>query len=120
MEANRALISPRHRCDLESLTKRSFVLRAPDYFLNDDPAPGFATGFGDLSLGFKQQPGPTRGGADLTLRSYRFVSLPTGANPGDGSKSRRACAAAARAPPGLFSCGGLAYRYQGMLMTMMR
>jgi hypothetical protein len=33
MEANRALISPRHQCDLESLTKPSFVLRPRTTFL---------------------------------------------------------------------------------------
>jgi hypothetical protein len=30
-------------------------------------ASGFATGFGDLSLGLKQQLGPTRGGFDVSL-----------------------------------------------------
>src|ERR1700739_1774668 len=33
---------------------------APDYFNNGETASGFANGFGDLSLGFKQQLGPTR------------------------------------------------------------
>src|ERR1700730_1300705 len=50
----------------------------PDYFFNDDTASGFANGFGDLSLGFKQQLGPTRGGFNVSL--IPSVSLPTGAN----------------------------------------
>ena len=49
----------------------------PDYFYNDDTASGFANGFGDLSLGFKQQLGPTRGGFGISL--IPSVSLPTGA-----------------------------------------
>jgi hypothetical protein len=49
----------------------------PDYFQNAGTASGFATGLGDLSLGFKQQLGPTRGGFDLSL--IPSVSFPTGA-----------------------------------------
>jgi hypothetical protein len=49
----------------------------PDYFHNDDTASGFASGAGDLILGFKQQLGPTRGGFDVSL--IPFVSFPTGA-----------------------------------------
>jgi hypothetical protein len=49
----------------------------PDYFYNDDTASGYTNGFGDLSLGFKQQLGPTHG-FDLSL--IPSVSLPTGAN----------------------------------------
>jgi Putative MetA-pathway of phenol degradation len=50
----------------------------PDYFQNDDTSSGFASGFGDLSLGFKQQLGPTRGGFDVSV--IPSVSFPTGAN----------------------------------------
>lgn len=59
--------------------KTELRLTVPDYFFNDDTASGFASGFADLSLGFKQQLGPTRGGFDVSLISS--VSLPTGANP---------------------------------------
>jgi hypothetical protein len=48
-----------------------------DYFNNDDTGSGFANGFGDLSLGFKQQLGPRRG-FDVSL--IPSVSLTTGAN----------------------------------------
>ena len=58
--------------------KTEFRLGAPDYFFNDDTASGFANGFGDLSVGFKQQLGPTRGGFDVSL--IPSVSFPTGAN----------------------------------------
>jgi len=51
---------------------------APDYFFNDDTASGFANGLDDLSVGFKQQLGPTRGGFDVSL--IPSVSFPTGAN----------------------------------------
>jgi hypothetical protein len=59
-------------------SKTEFRLAAPDYFFNDNTASGFATGIGDLSLGFKQQLGPTRGGFDVSL--IPSISLPTGAN----------------------------------------
>jgi Putative MetA-pathway of phenol degradation len=49
----------------------------PDYFHNDDTASGFANGFTDLSLGFKQQLGPTWAGFDVSL--IPSVSLPSGA-----------------------------------------
>ena len=58
--------------------KAGLRLAAPGYFFNDDTASGVATGLGDLSPGFKQQLGPTRGGFDVSLISS--VSLPTGAN----------------------------------------
>jgi Putative MetA-pathway of phenol degradation len=58
--------------------KTELRLAAPDYFYNDDTASGFTNGFGDLSLGFKQQLGPTRGGFDVSL--IPSVSLPSGAN----------------------------------------
>jgi Putative MetA-pathway of phenol degradation len=50
---------------------------APDYFVNDDTASGFVNGFGDLTVGLKQQLGPTRGGFDVSL--IPSVSFPTGA-----------------------------------------
>jgi hypothetical protein len=53
-------------------------LGIPDYFYNDETTAGFANGFGDLSVGFKQQLGPTWGGFDVSL--IPSVSLPTGAN----------------------------------------
>jgi hypothetical protein len=59
-------------------SKTELRLAAPDYFLNDDTASGFATGLSDLSLGFKQQLGPTRGGFDVSFTPS--ISLPTGAN----------------------------------------
>jgi hypothetical protein len=58
--------------------KTELRLAAPDYSYNDDTVSGFANGFGDLSLGFKQQLGPTRGGFDVSL--ILSVSLPTGEN----------------------------------------
>jgi hypothetical protein len=58
--------------------KTELRLGVPDYFYQDDTASGFANGFGDLSLGFKQQIGPTPGNFDLSL--IPSVSLPTGAN----------------------------------------
>ena len=64
------------RFGIASKTELRFA--APDYFFNDDTASGFASGFADLSLGFKQQLGPTRGGFDVSL--IPSVSLPTGAN----------------------------------------
>jgi hypothetical protein len=48
----------------------------PDYFYNEDTPSGFASGFGDLSLGIKQQLGP-RAGFNLSL--IPSISLPTGA-----------------------------------------
>ena len=57
--------------------KTELRLGVPDYFFNDNTASGFASGFGDMSLGFKQQLGPTHG-FDVSL--IPSVSLPTGAN----------------------------------------
>jgi hypothetical protein len=59
-------------------SKTELRIGVPDYFYNDDTAPAFGSGFGDLSLGFKQQLGPTRGGFDVSL--IPSVSFPTGAN----------------------------------------
>jgi hypothetical protein len=64
------------RFGIASKTELRFAV--PDYFFNDDTASGFANGFGDLSLGFKQQLGPTRGGFDVSL--IPSLSFPTGAN----------------------------------------
>jgi hypothetical protein len=64
------------RFGIASKTELRFA--APDYFFNDDTASGFANGFGDLSVGFKQQLGPTRGGFDVSV--IPSVSFPTGAN----------------------------------------
>jgi Putative MetA-pathway of phenol degradation len=57
--------------------KTELRFAVPDYFYNDDTASGYANGFGDLILGFKQQLGPTRG-FDVSL--IPSVSFPTGAN----------------------------------------
>jgi hypothetical protein len=57
--------------------KTELRLGVSDYFNNDDTGSVFANGFGDLSLGFKQQLGPRRG-FDLSL--IPSVSLPMGAN----------------------------------------
>jgi hypothetical protein len=58
--------------------KTELRFAAPDYFYKDDTASGFTNGASDVSLGFKQQLGPTRGGFDLSL--IPSVSLPTGSN----------------------------------------
>jgi hypothetical protein len=59
------------------VSKTELRFGVPDYFFNSYAAPAFGNGFGDLSLGFKQQLGPTRGGFDLSL--IPSVSFPTGA-----------------------------------------
>jgi hypothetical protein len=41
--------------------KTELRLATPNYFVNDDTSSGFASGFADLTVGFKQQLGPTRG-----------------------------------------------------------
>jgi Putative MetA-pathway of phenol degradation len=58
--------------------KTELRFAAPDYFYNDDTPSGYINGFGDLSVGFKQQLGPTHG-FDVSL--IPSLSLPTGANP---------------------------------------
>jgi hypothetical protein len=47
--------------------KGELRIGVPDYFYNDDTPSGFANGFGDLSLGFKKQLGPTFGGFDISV-----------------------------------------------------
>jgi hypothetical protein len=53
-------------------------LGVPDYFWNAATGSGFASGLGDLSVGFKQQLGPTWEKFDVSL--IPSVSFPTGAN----------------------------------------
>ena len=50
----------------------------PDYYWNYVKGAAEATGLGDMSLGFKQQLGPTKGKFDVSL--VPSVSFPTGAN----------------------------------------
>ena len=59
-------------------SKTELRLGVPDYFYNFYAPPAFGSGFSDLSLGFKQQLGPTRGGFGVSLISS--VSFPTGTN----------------------------------------
>jgi Putative MetA-pathway of phenol degradation len=56
--------------------KTELRLALPDYFQNAATAFGFASGLGDLSLGFKQQLGPILG---FGLSLISSVSFPTGA-----------------------------------------
>ena len=53
-------------------------LGVPDYFYNNDTYSGFANGFGDLTIGFKQQIGPALGKFDVSVIPQ--VSLPAGAD----------------------------------------
>jgi hypothetical protein len=64
------------RLGIASKTELRFGV--PDYFYNFFAPPAFGSGFSDLTLGFKQQLGPTRGGFDVSL--IPSVSFPTGAN----------------------------------------
>ncbi|QNI33353.1 transporter [Alloacidobacterium dinghuense] len=57
--------------------KTELRFAVPNYFNNDDTPSGFTSGFGDLSLGFKQQLGPLHG-FDVSL--IPSVAFPTGAN----------------------------------------
>ncbi len=52
-------------------------LMVPDYFQNLYTGSGFATGFGDMSVGVKQQLGPV---AKFDVSLIPSVSLPSGAN----------------------------------------
>ncbi len=58
--------------------KTELRFMVPDYYWDIATASGAATGLGDLSVGFKQQLGPTRGKFDLSI--IPSVSFPTGAN----------------------------------------
>jgi len=64
------------RFGLTSKTELRFT--APDYFQNFNVGSGFATGWGDLSLGVKQQLVATAEGFDASL--VISLSFPTGAN----------------------------------------
>jgi Putative MetA-pathway of phenol degradation len=57
--------------------KTELRIGIPNYFNNSDTSSGFSNGFGDLSLGFKEQLGPTFGGFDVSV--IPAVSIPTGA-----------------------------------------
>ena len=60
------------------LAKTELRFGVPVYFQNDQTASGRVNGFGDLSIGFKQQLGPTKGGFDVSV--IPSVSLPSGAS----------------------------------------
>jgi len=64
------------RFGLTSKTELRFS--APDYFQNSNTGRGFGSGWGDLSLGVKQQLAATAGGFDASL--VVALSFPTGAN----------------------------------------
>ncbi len=59
------------------LRRTELRLGVPDYFYNFDTGSAFTNGFGDMSVGFKQQIGPL-GGFNISI--IPFVSLPTGEN----------------------------------------
>jgi hypothetical protein len=52
-------------------------LSVPDYYYDVPSATGLGSGFGDITLGMKQQLGPTPGGFDVSV--IVFLSFPTGA-----------------------------------------
>jgi hypothetical protein len=60
------------------LAKTELRLGVPDYFYNDAVSSGSTKGLGDLTIGFKTQLGPTRGGFDVSV--VPTLSLPAGAN----------------------------------------
>jgi len=59
------------------LRKTELRLGVPNYFYNFDTGSGFTNGFGDMSVGFKQQLGPM---AKFDVSLIPSVSLPSGAN----------------------------------------
>ncbi len=59
------------------LRKTELRLGVPNYFYNYDTGSGFTNGFGDISVGFKQQLGPV---AKFDVSLIPFVTLPSGAN----------------------------------------
>ncbi len=59
------------------LSKTELRLGLPDYYHNLPAADGTTSGFGDSSIGVKQQLGPV-GGVDVSMIAY--LSLPTGAS----------------------------------------
>jgi outer membrane putative beta-barrel porin/alpha-amylase len=59
------------------LAKTELRLTVPDYFYNTSTRGGQTTGFGDVSLGVKQQLGPISG---FDVSAVVFLSFPTGAN----------------------------------------
>jgi len=61
------------------LRKTELRLTTPNYFYNFDTGSGFTNGFSDMSIGFKQQFGPTPGNFNISF--IPMVSLPTGAGP---------------------------------------
>jgi hypothetical protein len=52
-------------------------LSAPDYYYDAPSGTGVASDFGDITIGMKEQLGPTPGGFDVSI--IFFLSLPTGA-----------------------------------------
>jgi len=63
------------RFGLASTTELRFS--APDYYHDLVSATGVGSGFGDITIGMKEQLGPTPGGFDVSV--IAFLSIPTGA-----------------------------------------
>jgi hypothetical protein len=68
---------PETSARLGVFSKTELRFGVPIYFQNDPTTSGFVNGFGDFSLGFKQQLGPVKGGFDVSV--IPAVSLPVGA-----------------------------------------
>ena len=74
MVANIPTTFRRPQCGSEFPGKTELRMGVPDYFYNDDTSSGFANGFGDLTVGFKKQLGPTLGGFDVSVIPARKPS----------------------------------------------
>ena len=73
-QASAPTISPKQRSDSESPGRPSFASPPPTTSSMTTPPPDSPAELGDVSIGFKQQLGPTLGGFDVSL--VPSVSLP--------------------------------------------
>lgn len=76
-QGQRSLDGPETSTRFGVATNIELRLSAPDYYHDLASAAGIGSGFGDLTIGIKQQLGPTPGGFDASL--IVFMSVPTGA-----------------------------------------
>jgi hypothetical protein len=76
-QGHRTFDSPETLLRFGLATKTELRLTAPNYFGQVGQA-GMSSGFGDLTVGMKQQLGPTPGGFDVSL--VLSLNLPTGAS----------------------------------------
>jgi Putative MetA-pathway of phenol degradation len=76
-QGQRSLDAPETSMRFGVASNTELRFSAPDYYRDAASGTGVGSGFGDITIGMKEQLGPTPGGFDLSV--IVFLSIPTGA-----------------------------------------